>query len=115
MGTDRTFHLPQAAVHFHDLMTSGPSMQPVYVLRNQKKIRNMLFHLGQGDMRRVRLTFLHLFPPPVVELPHQLRVLGERIGTRQIFGPMRLPQTINPPKRRHTASAELPPRKTTTL
>ncbi len=70
-----------------------PLVQAVHVLCHEDEIRDEALELGQRPVTSVRLGLHHEVAPPLVPLPHQPGISGERLGGREILRVVALPET----------------------
>lgn len=70
-------------------------MQIVHILRTKKEpIPELRFKFRKGEMRRIGTRLRSLFASLRIELPHQFRILLQRLRRAHIFHAMSRPQSI---------------------
>src|SRR5262249_44339530 len=63
----------------------------------------LLLQLSQREVRGVRLHFRELPPALGVELPHQLGIALERLGSGHVLDPMLVPESVRVAEGAHAA------------
>ncbi len=104
----RAPHQPEVSVQLDRVSISGPVMQAVHVLRNQRKGRRTLGRLSPLELHQrqvpcVRPGLPDHAAPPIVPLPDQARVFRKRFGRGELFRGEVPPEAIGSAKSRNAA------------
>ena len=91
-------------MHVQHAMRAGPLVQVVDVLGDDEQVvAEHGLEPREGEMRRVRLGERHGVASRVVEVLHGVGIALERLGGRDVFDAMALPQPAGVAKRGHSA------------
>jgi hypothetical protein len=86
-------------MHMDDALRSTLLMQRIDILRAQEEpVRQAALQFRQREVGWVRLDRFVPLSPFRIELPHQSRIGGKRLGCRDIFDPVATPNTVYPTK-----------------
>ena len=97
-----TLQVPDRAVKANHSLGTGPLMEPVDVLRDEREVLEGAAPCGKNRVRRVRLARSQVLTPPVVPFPDEFRIPREGLRCRQVLGSMLAPESFDASECRDT-------------